>query len=95
MSAPCAVPAVMPRLRAVPSPLVLECFELASDVRELDMRASPYDLSALGYDPVPIETPQGKAAYLERQRAFAERSNALRRRLLAVLDAATAARSPR
>ena len=41
-----------------------------------------------GYQPVPIETPEGKAAYLERQRAFAERSNALRRRLLTVLDAA-------
>jgi hypothetical protein len=39
---------------------------------------------------VPIETPEGKAAYLERQRAFAERSNALRHRLLAVLDGATA-----
>ena len=37
---------------------------------------------------MPIETPEGKAAYLERQRAFAERSNALRRRLLDVLDAA-------
>jgi len=53
------------------------------------MEASPYDLRELGYTPVPIETPDGKTAYLERQRAFAERSNALRHRLLAVLDAAT------
>ena len=56
----------------------------------LDMEASPYDLRELGYAPVPIEMPEGKATYLERQRAFAERSNALRHRLLAVLDAAPA-----
>lgn len=28
------------------------------------MRASPYDLGDLGYDSVPIETPEGKAAYV-------------------------------
>ena len=32
-----------------PSALVLDCFELARDIRTLDMRASPYDLAALGY----------------------------------------------
>jgi hypothetical protein len=31
---------------------------------------------------VRIETPEGKAEYVRRQRAFAERSNALRRRML-------------
>jgi hypothetical protein len=71
---------------AVASGLVLDAFELARAVRELDMRASPYDLSALGYEPVPIETPQGKAEYVAAQRAFAERGAALRRRLLDVLD---------
>jgi hypothetical protein len=71
---------------AVPSDLVLDAFELARDVRELDMRASPYDLTALGYDPVRIETPEGKAEYVAAQRAFAERGAALRERLLAVLD---------
>ena len=35
----------------VPGELLLDCFELARDIRELDMRASPYDLSALGYEP--------------------------------------------
>ena len=73
----------------VPSDLVLDAFDLAREIRVLDMEASPYDLRELGYDPVPIETPEGKAAYLERQRAFADRSNALRRRLLAVLDDVT------
>ena len=28
-----------------PSSLVMDCFDLARDIRELDMRASPYDLS--------------------------------------------------
>jgi len=31
---------------ATPSELVAGCLELAVDVRELDMRASPYDLTA-------------------------------------------------
>ena len=55
-------------------------------IRTLDMEASPYDLSAWGYAPVPIETADGKAEYVRRQRAFAERGQALRERLLAVID---------
>jgi hypothetical protein len=46
------------------------------------MRASPYDLSALGWAPVAIETPEGKAEYVAAQRAFAARGAALRVRLL-------------
>ncbi|WP_448615248.1 3-methyladenine DNA glycosylase [Modestobacter sp. URMC 112] len=69
---------------ATPGELVGDCFELAVDVRELDMRASPYDLAALGYPPVRIETPAGKAEYVAAQRGFAERGAALRARLLAV-----------
>jgi hypothetical protein len=70
---------------AVPSALVMDCFDLARDIRELDMRASPYDLTELGYTPVPIETPQGKAEYAAAQRGFAARGQALRDRLLAAL----------
>src|SRR5699024_3278815 len=36
----------------VPAELTADCFELAVRVRELDMRASPYDLRDLGYEPV-------------------------------------------
>jgi hypothetical protein len=72
----------------VPSSLVLACFELARDVRVLDMQASPYDLAALGYEPVQIETPEGRAEYAARQRAFAERAQPLRAALLAVCDGA-------
>ena len=51
---------------AVPSELSLDCFELARDVRELDMRASPYDLRELGYEPVRIETPRGQGGVRRR-----------------------------
>jgi hypothetical protein len=71
---------------ATPSELVADCFELAADVRTLDMRASPYDLRDHGYEPVAIETPEGRAAYVAAQRGFAERGAVLRRRLLAVCD---------
>ncbi len=66
----------------VPSELVADCFELARDIRVLDMRASPYDLSDLGYSPVAVETPAGKAEYVAAQRAFAERGAPLRQRLV-------------
>ena len=77
----------------VPSDLVLDAFVLAREIRVLDMQASPYDLSALGHEPVPIETPEGKAAYVERQRDFTLRTNILRHRLLAALPPALAAES--
>jgi hypothetical protein len=67
----------------VPSELVADCFELARDIRVLDMRASPYDLGDLGYSPVPVETPAGKAEYVAEQRSFAERGAPLRARLVA------------
>ncbi len=65
-----------------PSELLADCFELASDVRALDMRASPYDLSAFGYTPVRIETAPGRAEYARQQAAFALRAAPLRRRLI-------------
>ncbi|MDQ4008254.1 MAG: 3-methyladenine DNA glycosylase [Actinomycetota bacterium] len=65
-----------------PSELVADCFELARDIRVLDMRASPYDLRALGYTPVRIETTAGKREYAERQRRFAELAAPLRQRLV-------------
>ena len=68
------------------SELVADCFELAREVRQVDMRAAPYDLSSLGVEPLKIETAEGKAAYIEHQRDFATRSGVLRERLLAVCD---------
>lgn len=70
---------------AVPGDLLLDAFRLARDIRAVDMRASPYDLRDLGYDPIAIEEAAGKAAYVAEQRAFAERARPLRRRLTAVV----------
>ena len=67
-----------------PAELVADCFALALRVRELDMRASPYDLRGLGYQPVAIETPQGRAEYAREQAGFARDAAPLRARLLAV-----------
>ncbi|MHA3683497.1 3-methyladenine DNA glycosylase [Leucobacter sp. HY1908] len=72
----------------VPGELLLDAFVLARDIRELDMRASPYDVT--GYfgatgdplTPVPIETPDGKREYARQQRGFAARGDAIRNRLL-------------
>ncbi|HJQ47952.1 MAG TPA: 3-methyladenine DNA glycosylase [Amycolatopsis sp.] len=66
----------------VPSELVADCFELAAEIRELDMRASPYDLSGLGYEPVRIETSAGRAEYARAQARFARRAAPLRDRLI-------------
>ena len=69
-----------------PSELVADCFALARDIREVDMRASPYDFQPLGFAPLRIETPEGRADYEARQRAFAERSQPLRARLVALAE---------
>ncbi|MFC6162250.1 3-methyladenine DNA glycosylase [Kribbella jiaozuonensis] len=69
-----------------PSSLLLDCFELARDIRTLDMQASPYDLAPLGYPPVRIETAEGKAEYTAAQRAFADRARPLRRQLVTLCD---------
>ncbi len=64
---------------------LLDAFELARDIRELDMRASPYDLADWGYTPVAIETDAGRAEYETAQRGFAERAQALRASIVAGL----------
>lgn len=69
----------------VPGEMLLDSFELARDIRQLDMEASPYDLSDWGYAPVEVETPAGKAEYVRRQRGFTERSNVLRDRVVSLL----------
>jgi hypothetical protein len=70
----------------VPAELVADCFELAREIRVLDMRASPYDLTGLGYQPVMIETGDGKYEYVEAQRSLAARGTPLRQRLIDECD---------
>lgn len=69
------------------SDLIGKCFELALKGRDLDMRASPYDLSSLGYEPVKIETVEGRAQYESEQRELAAHAANLRRSLLEVCSA--------
>lgn len=69
-----------------PAELTADCFELARDIREVDMRASPYDLRALGFAPIAIETAAGRAEYERHQRAFAGRSQPLRARLIGLCE---------
>lgn len=75
----------------IPGALLLDCFELARDIRTVDMQASPYDVSSLGLPAIPIETPVGKREYARRQRGFTERGNTLRQRILSAIDTARAA----
>ncbi len=69
-----------------PAELIADCFALARDIREIDMRASPYDLRALGFPAIAIETPAGRAEYEARQREFTLRGEPLRARLMALCD---------
>ncbi|WP_426302034.1 3-methyladenine DNA glycosylase [Arthrobacter sp. R-11] len=68
---------------ALPSELVMDCFELSWRIRAMDMKASPYELSEWGYPAIRIETPEGKNEYVGQQRAFAAEAQELRGRLLA------------
>ncbi|MDG5483495.1 3-methyladenine DNA glycosylase [Mycolicibacterium gadium] len=65
----------------VDSALVMDCLELATQARELDMRASPYDLRDYGFEPIAIETPAGRSEYVRIQQHVAEQAAPLRERL--------------
>ena len=78
----------------VPGELVLDCFELSVHAREIDMRASPYDVSDLGYSPIRLETPAGRQEYVSAQRALAGAAATLRRRLLHELRSLAEANTP-
>lgn len=76
-----------------PSTLIMDCLDLATDVRWVDMRASPYDLSPLPdpageirtTTPIAIETTTGRAEYVALQRRFTERAAPLRASLLRIV----------
>ena len=75
----------------VPSDLVMDAFELAMEIRYVDMQASPYDVSGFGLDAIAIETAEGKRDYAARQADFAARAQVIREKLLAAIAAARAA----
>ena len=74
-----------------PAELTADCFELAVAIREVDMRASPYDLRGLGFEPIAVETSAGRAEYERNQRVFAARGEPLRARLVVLCDQLLAA----
>lgn len=63
------------------SDFIAKTFLLAFEGRELDMRASPYELKEEGYEPICIETEEGRKQYQKEQQLFAERSISLREEL--------------
>jgi hypothetical protein len=75
----------------IPAELLGDTFELAWSARELDMRASPYDLTAYGLAAIPIETRSGKDEYAAAQRDLQLRAEPLRAALLRVYQTLYAA----
>jgi len=67
----------------VGSDLIAKTFLLAVEGRELDMRASPYDLEAQGYSPIRIETEEGRREYQLLQQRYSQKSLSLRQELAA------------
>ncbi|MCS7063317.1 MAG: hypothetical protein NZM04_04615 [Methylacidiphilales bacterium] len=62
--------------------LILDALFLAIEAREIDMRASPYDLSAWGYSAIEIETADGRALYQRLQQELTQKSRDIRKRLI-------------
>lgn len=69
----------------VSSDLVFDCFVNAAHTREIDMRASPYDVTPFGLEPIRVETPEGRRRYVDEQHRMMERTDPLRKRLLDTL----------
>jgi len=72
----------------VSAELAADAFELAHVARTVDMRASPYDFSAIGLRPIPIETAQGRGEYEAEQRRLVGLAEPLRLRLAEQLSRA-------
>jgi hypothetical protein len=66
------------------SELIADAFLLAADARQVDMRASPYDLQDQGFEPIRIESPSGREQYVQEQRRLSELGIPLRARLIDV-----------
>ena len=69
------------------SELIGDTFLLAADARRVDMRASPYDLEAQGFEPIRIETAAGREEYIHEQRRLSELGVPIRQRLIEVYAA--------
>lgn len=74
----------------VSAELAADAFELAHVARKVDMRASPYDFSAIGLKPIAIETAEGRNEYETEQRRLSALAEPVRARLIAELERALA-----
>lgn len=70
----------------ISSDSIAEAFLLAYETRKVDMQASPYDLKANGLDPIKIETPEGRAQYVQKQQEIASKARIVREKLLNELE---------
>lgn len=66
----------------VSSNTVLDAFNLAFRARTVDMQASPYDLEAFGFEPIKIETEEGRIKYKKLQESIFEGSIPIRNQLV-------------
>ena len=72
----------------VSAELAADAFELAHVARTVDMRASPYDFSAIGLKPIAIETAEGRGEYEAEQRRLSALAEPIRARLISELERA-------
>jgi hypothetical protein len=64
------------------SELIADAFLFAIAAREIDMRASPYDLRSSGFSPIVVETKAGRDEYSHEQQQLASKADVLRIRVL-------------
>ena len=66
--------------------LLQRVLRVALEARRMDVAASPYDATAYGVDVIPIETPEGRALYREKQTQQMHKAEPVRRELLRSYD---------
>jgi len=67
----------------ISSQLTMDAFDLAMQIRTVDMASSPYDLASSGIEPIPVETREGREQFVREQKTFSARASELRSRLIA------------
>ena len=70
----------------ISSKLLFSAFKLAYKAREIDMKASPYCLLDFGYEPIKIETEEGRIEYFEAQKSIYQKSIPIREKLINSLE---------
>lgn len=70
----------------ISSDLLRKALFFAIEARAIDMRASPYDLTEFGYQPIRIETPEGRREYEREQMALYQHGLIIRKELIEALE---------